>query len=429
MASPQDGSTDMTSQGRTVNQNDSNTSDGSPGIDILDLSNRIGQVRSPGSMGTSSPYPTFIPTLLQPPRLPTHAWLQQPTMPPRQSYHEVASAPPKSYPQGQISSTYGRQKVHGSAPGAPSSGVPAHVGINAMGNRDIMNAVHSNPGRMVTWPGGIRAPSTPPISSTSQPGQRVFSYPGFTKPLYQASTPHNHNSSHNSSSGSYTTAQFQLNRHTTPPTIQSNIGQNVLQGPLNRCGNRTPISQPIRAQHSFPKPVTIPLLPYGLHLVDAENRRMSAEQKRLYSELEAQEKRVEAEKKRLEAEHRAEESYWPAGDTSAYPAEAVEEIQLPNSEYRVKAIHVGTPRDKSLQRAHYSVYGLKPHHSYDVQFRIARNGSSPEEVCQRPEIGFEHIQPNALFEGMPRIQVERWIRQLLAMVPGQNDTIMKWKRD
>ncbi|OTA66071.1 hypothetical protein K449DRAFT_431540 [Hypoxylon sp. EC38] len=167
----------------------------------------------------------------------------------------------------------------------------------------------------------------------------------------------------------------------------------------------------------IPNPKPAPL-PYNLDEIYAENRRMSAEAKR----AEAVKIGQEAESKRIEAEMKA-NSRWP-GDTSSYPAQATEDIAVPNSELRAKAIHIGTPATESSPFV--GVYAVRHPFNPNTEFRVARDSSSPEEIGRGSLVEFQNIRLNEYFHNMSESQVELWTRHLLASVPGKNNTVMKW---
>ncbi|KAI0005744.1 hypothetical protein F4779DRAFT_620887 [Xylariaceae sp. FL0662B] len=168
-------------------------------------------------------------------------------------------------------------------------------------------------------------------------------------------------------------------------------------------------------------------LPYELDYIVQANNQMDAEK-------EASDIEQEAERKRMEAEREATDFVW-VGDTSAYPAESYDDLQLPNCEYRAKAIHVGTPladprRPGLHQNPRVGVYALRPRGSKSVQLRIGRGEWSPSQIEREgPMIHFSQVKLNAYFRGMSERQVVLWVRHLLATVPGQNDTLLKWTRE
>ncbi|KAI1136456.1 hypothetical protein F5Y05DRAFT_420190 [Hypoxylon sp. FL0543] len=167
-----------------------------------------------------------------------------------------------------------------------------------------------------------------------------------------------------------------------------------------------------------PSPKTPPL-PYGLDLIEAENRRMSAEAKR----AEREEAEREAEIKRMEAELK-EDFRWP-GDTSAFPAQVTEDLDVPNSKLRAKAIHVGNPLGG--KSPFIGVYAIKRRLNPTIEFRMARDGSALEDIDRSPLIEFRNIRLNEYFQNMSESQVELWVRHLLATVPGTNNTVMRWR--
>ncbi|KAI1653454.1 hypothetical protein F4813DRAFT_393637 [Daldinia decipiens] len=163
-------------------------------------------------------------------------------------------------------------------------------------------------------------------------------------------------------------------------------------------------------------------LPYGLGLIYAETCRLKAESKRRKEEMEAEQA---AEKARLAAVKKANEFRWP-GDTSAYTAESFVFLNPPGSELRAKAIHIGIPKSQPLT-SRVSAYAVRQEGSADIEFRMARDGSTPEEIRQGPLVDYKQIRLNDFFKGMKQNQADLWARQLLAQVPGINDAIVKWK--
>ncbi|KAI1763485.1 hypothetical protein GGR53DRAFT_364561 [Hypoxylon sp. FL1150] len=139
-------------------------------------------------------------------------------------------------------------------------------------------------------------------------------------------------------------------------------------------------------------------------------------------------KAAEAEERRLaaEAEANAKRYQWP-GDSIGYPAESTADLELPNCQFRAKAVHVGWPAGSTSPSP--SVFAVRLPYTSDVEFHVARDGSSPEQITAGAQIGFEHIRLNHLFDKMDEDKVAGWILQLLGMVPGQNDCIMKWGKD
>ncbi|KAI1633071.1 hypothetical protein F4809DRAFT_644813 [Biscogniauxia mediterranea] len=129
-----------------------------------------------------------------------------------------------------------------------------------------------------------------------------------------------------------------------------------------------------------------------------------------------------------EEERGKDEFRWP-GDITDYPAEACEELQLPGCEYRAKTIHVGRPKKRFENNQSINVYAIRPAGAKDVEYRLAEGVWSPQEIIDKGSpIRFDDISPSVFFRGMNQAQVELWVRQLLAQVPGQNDTVMKWAR-
>ncbi|KAI0592747.1 hypothetical protein F4775DRAFT_597907 [Biscogniauxia sp. FL1348] len=137
----------------------------------------------------------------------------------------------------------------------------------------------------------------------------------------------------------------------------------------------------------------------------------------------AEEKSRSVEAKRDKIEFR-----WP-GDIADYPAEAYEELQLPGCEYRAKTVHVGRAKKRFDDIQSINVYAIRPAGAKDIEYRLAKSVWSPQEIIDKGfPIGFHDIIPSIFFEGMNQTQVELWVRQLLAQIPGQNDTVMKWTR-
>ncbi|KAI1488483.1 hypothetical protein F5X96DRAFT_685244 [Biscogniauxia mediterranea] len=132
--------------------------------------------------------------------------------------------------------------------------------------------------------------------------------------------------------------------------------------------------------------------------------------------------------KSAEEEKGNDEFRWP-GDITDYPAEACEELVLPGCEYRAKTIHVGRPKQRFENNQSINVYAIRPAGAKGVEYRIAEGVWSPQEIIEKGSpIKFDDISPSVFFRGMKQAQVELWVKQLLAQVPGQNDTVMKWAR-
>lgn len=190
---------------------------------------------------------------------------------------------------------------------------------------------------------------------------------------------------------------------------------------LNNFGEIGGESKPVSGSHILTES-EIPSLPYGLGLIYAETCRLRAESKRREEEMEAEKA---AEKARLAAAKKANEFRWP-GDTSAYPAESFVFLNPPGSKLRAKAVHIGTPKSQPLA-SRVSVYAVRQEGSADIEFRMARDGSTPEEIRQGHSVDYKQIRLNDFFKGMKQNQADLWARQLLAQVPGINDSIVKWK--
>lgn len=265
-------------------------------------------------------------------------------------------------------------------------------------------------------PLGTNSVANPGIRGRPQDGRRVVSAPQATAP--PQSSPQYLN-------GLYTPYQFQPNNHISAPAAPS---------PQPASQASPPIPQVQAPQHS-PQIQPTPRLPDGLDSIYEECRRLSREEQERVAAEEAEKEQEKAEQERLAAEREANRFDWSEGDMTAYPAECVEEVELPRSEYRARAIHIGTPLRSGFSdyggslRGRLSVYAVRRSHSGVVEFRVAPDGSSPARIRKGPPTAYKHVRLNALFHGMPEAQAERWVRQLLATVPGQNDTIMKWTRD
>ncbi|KAI8963506.1 hypothetical protein F5Y11DRAFT_346492 [Daldinia sp. FL1419] len=162
----------------------------------------------------------------------------------------------------------------------------------------------------------------------------------------------------------------------------------------------------------------IDALPYNLGLIYRENLRMDAEARQ-------REKDKATEKARIEAEKKANEMRWP-GDTSAYPADSFVFTNPVGSALRAKAVHIGTPKSHP-PTARVSVYAIRQDDRDNIEFRMARDGSSLEEIRQGPLFDYDQIRHNDYFKGMEQSQADIWVRQLTAQVPGINDCIVKWK--
>ncbi|KAI2616832.1 hypothetical protein GGR54DRAFT_649237 [Hypoxylon sp. NC1633] len=113
---------------------------------------------------------------------------------------------------------------------------------------------------------------------------------------------------------------------------------------------------------------------------------------------------------------------WP-GDRTLHMAESFEELELPGCEYRASAVHVGTPSYNLRQ----SVFAVRTPKKCELQYRIAKDGSTIAQIWEGPSIWFGGIILNTFFEGMSERQAGRWIYQLLAQIPGRDDALMRWK--
>ncbi|KAG4224410.1 hypothetical protein PC116_g27135 [Phytophthora cactorum] len=149
------------------------------------------------------------------------------------------------------------------------------------------------------------------------------------------------------------------------------------------------------------------------------------EVKRLDAEKKQREKDKISEEERIAEEKKAKEMEWP-GDTSAYPAESLVFMNPPGSHLRAQAVHVGIPKGYPATMR-ISAFAVRQAGSADIEFRVARDGSSPAEIRQGATVDYKYIQLNTFFKGMKQSQADLWARQLLAQVPGLNDALVKWK--
>ncbi|KAI1468223.1 uncharacterized protein F4812DRAFT_458655 [Daldinia caldariorum] len=176
-------------------------------------------------------------------------------------------------------------------------------------------------------------------------------------------------------------------------------------------------------------------LPDDFKKLYAETHKTDANSKKREKEKNAEKKNAKkkkitqkgnvAEKESVEQEKEAGQLLWP-GDTSAYPAESFVFQNPAGSHLRAQAVHIGLTKTYPLT-ARISVFAVRQEGSADIEFRIARDGSTPAEIRQGPPIKYDHIRHNDFFAGMKQAQAELWARQLLAQVPGINDAIVKWK--
>ncbi|KAI2631447.1 hypothetical protein GGS26DRAFT_95484 [Hypomontagnella submonticulosa] len=165
-----------------------------------------------------------------------------------------------------------------------------------------------------------------------------------------------------------------------------------------------------------PVPTTVPL-PFGLDQLQAATQRLDAEAKQ----------REELEKKLADtaANSQRQDFLWP-GDTSAYPAEVFADVDFPESEFRARTIHMGNPKNDA--RPATGVYAVQKTLGGRIEYRIARDGCPVDWVDKAPEVQYGEISLNVFFAGMRQAQAEIWIRQMLATVPGRDDTLVKWHR-
>ncbi|KAL7619926.1 hypothetical protein AAE478_010473 [Parahypoxylon ruwenzoriense] len=206
------------------------------------------------------------------------------------------------------------------------------------------------------------------------------------------------------------------NTRPTPATDKSGDLQIVSKDPDGRQAKNTPDSRPAETVSTSPREEeTVQPLPYNLDKILAENVRMAAEEEKNAAGRE----QIEA---ASEADHLVK---WP-GDAGHYPAASAEDLEMPGCEYRAKAIHIGISPDKGTGGEALSVYAVRPEGSRSIEFRMAKDGSSPSKISQGPEVDYGQVQRNSYFRGMGEDQAQLWVRHLLATVPGQNDTIMKW---
>ncbi|XXH01340.1 hypothetical protein Hte_007698 [Hypoxylon texense] len=291
-------------------------------------------------------------------------------------------------------------------------------------------------------------PSIPDVSRPKSvaPGHTHAAYPTPPTPGQQlcAPSPHRPVSNYPSPAGgqSCTPQETVVNPYVRGSTSNQPRPTSRATGPAN------PSPQPPHLPHpalqtqaaSLPSPQapSTPHLPDGFSSIVQERRRLSHEEKQRAAAEEAKQAREKARQERLAAQQELGRFQWPPNDSTEYPAESVEEVILPRSEYRARAIHMGTPRRDHVgstgtgtgaTRGWLGVYAVRPPHSATIEFRVARDGSSPAAIRRGQLTTWKHIRLNMLFEGMTEAQAERWVRQMLAMVPGQNDSIMKWTRD
>ncbi|KAI1385427.1 uncharacterized protein F4822DRAFT_445374 [Hypoxylon trugodes] len=224
--------------------------------------------------------------------------------------------------------------------------------------------------------------------------------------------------------GRYTDYQFAISNLQSSPSTNPPTPQATTQTPstsrlkLEAAGpaeTHVPIKQEEEVKERAPR------RPYGLDQLEAAVLRLEAEEK----QRKAEEAAKKEEEVRIEAERKENGFRWP-GDTSDFPAEALADYKIPGCELRAKAVCIGHPRDPELSRLRVSVFAMRPEGSRDVLFKIAKDGSSIDEIHQGYPIKWEDVRVHAYFQGMSEFVADHWIRHLLAMVPGVNDSIMKW---
>ncbi|KAI0379394.1 hypothetical protein F5Y04DRAFT_282816 [Hypomontagnella monticulosa] len=339
---------------------------------------------------------------------------------------------------------------------------------------------------MAQQPQRSQAQMAPPTAITN--GSSMFQGSGIVNPMAQAFAVRNQasqqamwsanmpikptlvagfvwNGDHPYTDNPYTQARFEAPNHSTSTTI--NVAEDIRVDspripistppppPPQRSVQPTPTTkrcrseqtQPPQKRQQFQQPPepeepqqaeAVPLFPYGLDTIYAENQRMEAVER----EWEQQKPQVQTPRTIVATtsfprpqpqpqkpqEQASDEFRWP-GDTSNYPCEAFADIDLPESKYRPQIIHMGTP--KSETRYTVGVYALRPaNYGGDnvFEYRIARDGADIRTIAHGELIPFNQIVLNKYFTGMKRSKVEDWIRCLMALVPGCDNALMRWKR-
>ncbi|CAJ2508996.1 Uu.00g140220.m01.CDS01 [Anthostomella pinea] len=131
----------------------------------------------------------------------------------------------------------------------------------------------------------------------------------------------------------------------------------------------------------------------------------------------------------MKAKQREEAAAW-YGDNSAFPAFSTGNLVLPGCEYRAATVHVGRPIPEISSNVSIGVYAIIPPGTNRIEYRGIRDGEDVADIMRDGQpMNFDQIRLNPrMFKGMGQKQLEFWIEQLLSMVPGQNDCIVKWAK-
>ncbi|KAI1478672.1 hypothetical protein F4774DRAFT_426407 [Daldinia eschscholtzii] len=249
-----------------------------------------------------------------------------------------------------------------------------------------------------------RQPSSTMDSSSGLPGQQTPPSQGeaagqlFSNPIDEPQTERQESA--------YTELRFEVDISTQPTDTSDNNFRNFTEQDASPSHPRTLSGEETEA------------MPDGFQQLYNEVKRLDAEKKQREKDKISEEERIAEEKKANEME-------WP-GDTSAYPAESLVFMSPPGSHLRAQAVHVGIPKGYPAT-ARISAFAVRQVGSADIEFRVARDGSSPAEIRQGATVDYKYIQLNTFFKGMKQNQADLWARQLLAQVPGLNDALVKWK--
>ncbi|OTB02037.1 hypothetical protein M426DRAFT_265118 [Hypoxylon sp. CI-4A] len=217
----------------------------------------------------------------------------------------------------------------------------------------------------------------------------------------------------------YTDAYFALDEERVPgPQLAPIRSPEQFEPPSQDDGQVHSGEQPETTAYLGLTEAEVQALPDGLDQIYHENMRMNEE--------EEQKRQAEAHvqaQAQAQAQPHAHAHVWP-GDTSAYPADAFANLNIPGSQHRAKTVHLGYL--KNIAASRYSVFALQSEHGPGIELRGALDGSSTDEIRKGPLIRFEDIHLNEYFDSMSATLAEKWIRQLLAQVPGHNDAMVKW---
>lgn len=155
------------------------------------------------------------------------------------------------------------------------------------------------------------------------------------------------------------------------------------------------------------------------------------QQQALEAQAQAKETAEQARQER-ETRERAHSFVWP-GDPSRYPVECYEDLQLPVCPFQRRVIFVGRPvaawfRQRRRNTGRVVVYAVprRGGRGKGVEFRVRDLLSDGQGIERCEMISFENILLNERFEGMEERVVLRWTGNLLAEVPGLDDSTTMW---